>query len=110
MVAALGCISERSRPAPPLLRVTFNRPQVTSPGSFTGTVRAEDRDGLDSIWISLESERFGEDGFFLQVVLAPFAFTVPNGFPPGAVLAVRVEARDVTGFRSAIDTSVTVAP
>ena len=83
---------------------------MTSPDTLSGTVRAEDRDGIDSVWVTLDMERAGEDGFFEPVVFATFRFQVPAGLPATTVLPVRVEARDIAGFRTTLDTVVTVVP
>ena len=92
------------------MSIILNQPLVTSPDTLTGSVRAEDRDGIDSIWVSLDTERAGEDGFFETVVVATFRFTIPPGLPPTTVLPVRLEARDNAGFISTLDTLVTVVP
>lgn len=114
MTAALltggACLDERPRPSPPVLGVTLDQTQVTSPDTLTGTVRAEDRDGIDSVWVTLDMQRAGEDGFFEPVVIATFRFLVPPGLPATTVLPVRLEARDIVGFRTVLDTLVTVVP
>ena len=105
-----ACLSERPRPSPPVLSVTLDQTEVTSPDTLRGTVRAEDLDGIDSVWVTLDTERAGEDGFFRTVVNATFRFQVPVGLPPSTVLPVRFEARDIAGFSSTFDTLVTVVP
>lgn len=92
------------------MRVTLDQTEVTSPDTLTGTVRAEDRDGIDSVWVTLDTQRAGEDGFFESVVLANFRFVVPAGLPASTVLPVRLEARDIVGFSTILDTIVTVVP
>lgn len=93
-----------------MLSVVLNQIEVTSPDTLTGTVRAEDRDGIDSVWVTLAEERAGEDGFFEPLVVANFRFVIPSGLPPTTVLPVRLEARDIAGFRTVLDTLVTVVP
>lgn len=93
-----------------MLSVTLDQPEVTSPDTLTGTVRAEDRDGIDSVWVSLDAERAGEDGFFEPVVVARFRFLVPAGLPTPTALPVRLEARDIAGFSTILDTIVIVVP
>ena len=106
-----ACLSERERPSPPLVTVTLSDDNVTSPDTLRGTLRAEDRDGIDSVWLTLDiQQRTGSDGFFQRTVLVPFRLDVPPGLSPGTVLDIRLEARDIVGFRSILDTSVTVIP
>ena len=81
---------------------------MTSPDTLTGTVRAEDGDGIDSVWVTLDMERAGEDGFFETVLIAPFRFVIPSGLGPTTVLPIRVEARDIAGFSTTLDTLVRV--
>jgi hypothetical protein len=106
LVAA--CLEERPRPAPPVLRITLDQVEVTSPDTFTGTVRAEDLDGIDSVWVTVDMERAGEDGLFRTVLVAPFRFVIPPGLPATSVLPVRFEARDIAGFSSTLDTIIRV--
>lgn len=91
-----------------MLFITLADTQVTSPDTLTGTVRAEDPDGIDSVWVTVDLERAGEDGFFRSVVNATFRFPIPVGLPATTVLPVRVEARDIAGFSSTLDTLVVV--
>jgi hypothetical protein len=93
-----------------VLSVVLDQTHVTSPDTLTGTVRAEDRDGIDSVWVTLDTERAGEDGFFEPLVIASFRFQIPAGLPATTVLPVRLEARDIAGFRTVLDTIVTVVP
>lgn len=92
------------------MSVVLDQIEVTSPDTLTGTVRAEDRDGIDSVWVTLDMERAGEDGFFEPLVIASFRFLIPAGLPATTVLPVRLEARDIAGFRTVLDTLVTVVP
>ena len=83
---------------------------MTSPDTLTGSVRAEDRDGIDSVWVTLDADRTGHDGFFEAVVVTRFRFLIPAGLTRTTALAVRLEARDVVGFRTTLDTIVIVVP
>ncbi len=80
------------------------------PDTLSGTVRAEDTDGLDSIWVTVDSAVAGEDGGFDRVFSAPFRFLIGAGKTPGTVLSVQIRARDIAGFQVIRDTSVTVVP
>ena len=110
LLLATACFEERPRPAPPLLRVTLNQTQVTSPDTFTGTIRAEDLDGIDSVWVTVADERAGQDGLFRTVAVYPFRFLIGPGLPSTTVLPVRVEARDIAGFSTMLDTTIMVVP
>ena len=105
-----ACIEERPRPGPPALSITFDRTDVQSPDTLTGRVRAEDADGLDSVWLTVDSSRSGEDGFLERVFSSRFRFNLRPGIPAGTVVPVRLEARDVGGLISVLDTNVTVVP
>ena len=113
---AAGCLTERPRPAPPTLALSLNKTTVKSrstpaPDTLVVTVRAEDADGIDSVWVQLAQEPpVGADGLLDPVLEGPFRMVVPAGLGPGTILPVTVEARDVVGFRSQRDTSVTVGP
>ena len=82
----------------------------TPPDTLSGTVRAEDTDGLDSVWVTVDSAVAGEDGGFDRVFSAPFRFLIGAGKTPGTVLSVQLRARDIAGFQVIRDTSVTVVP
>jgi len=89
--------------------VRSNNPP-TPPDTLSGTVRAEDTDGLDSVWVTVDSAVVGEDGGFDRVFSAPFRFLIGAGKTPGTVLSVQIRARDIAGFQVIRDTSVTVVP
>jgi hypothetical protein len=114
LVAA--CLTERPRPAPPALALSLNKTTVKSrstpaPDTLVVNVRAEDEDGIDSVWVQLAQETpVGADGLLDPVLEGPFRVIVPAGLGNGIVLPVKVQARDVVGFRSERDTSVTVGP
>lgn len=88
----------------------LDRTKLQSPDTLTGRVRAEDEDGLDSIWVTSSGDTLAQDGFFDLVFVSRFRFNVAAGLPPGTVVPVRLEARDVPGFTSAVDTFAVVVP
>jgi hypothetical protein len=109
--AALGaCVEDRPRPGPPALRIVLDQLSVTSPDTLTGTVIATDRDGIDSIWLTVDTIRVGEEGFFQAEFNSLFSFAIASGKAPGTVIPVRFEARDVGGFVAILDTTVNVVP
>ena len=106
-----ACQSERPRPAPPVLNIVLDRTLVHSPDTLKGTLRAQDPDGIDSVWLAVDSSpRAGEDGLLQTAFESRFRSLVRAGHGPGDRIAVILEARDVTGFRSRLDTSATVVP
>jgi len=111
-----ACLTERPRPSPPTLALSLNKTTVKSrstpaPDTLVVTVRAEDEDGIDSVWVQLAQEApVGADGLLDPVLEGPFRVIVPPGLGTGTMLRVKVQARDVVGFRSERDTSVTVGP
>lgn len=106
-----ACLSERPRPGPPLVTVTLDKIRVRSPDTLTGTLRAEDPAGIDSVWLTLEfTPQFGTDGLMETVFQAPFRMFIATGYSTGTRLALRVAARDLEGFVGERDTFVTVVP
>src|SRR5205814_1365809 len=74
-------------------------------------LEAVDEDGIASVWVQLAQDPpVGADGLLDPVLEGPFRLTVPPGLGSGMVLPVKVQARDVVGFRSQRDTFVTVGP
>ena len=73
-------------------------------------MRAEDADGLDSVWVTVDSAMAGEDGGFDQVFSAPFQFAIGAGKNPGTPVPVQFRARDIAGFVVVRDTFVVVVP
>ena len=111
---AAGCLTERPRPAPPVVSITLDKDSVRSgtnpPDTLSGTLRAQDMDGIDSVWLQLDDDRLiGEDGLLQTSFQSPFRAVVPTGLQPGTWLPIKLEARDFTGFRSVLDTMVRVA-
>jgi len=80
----------------------------TPPDTLSGTVRAEDTDGLDSVWVTVDSAVAGEDGGFDQVFSGTFRFLIGPGKTPNTVLSIQIRARDIAGFQVIRDTNVTV--
>lgn len=106
-----ACLDERPRPGPPILTVTFSTATPHVRDTVTGTVRAEDASGVDSIWLWLgQDQPIGQDGRFETVVQANFRLIVPASEGPGSLIPVQFRARDVEGFESRRDTSVRVVP
>lgn len=81
---------------------------ITPPDTFGGTVRAEDPDGIDSVWVTVDSAVAGEDGGFDQVFSSRFRFLIGPGKSPGTEIRVEFRARDIAGFEVTRDTHVVV--
>ena len=106
-----GCLSERPRPGPPQVTILLDKIRVRSPDTLTGTLRAQDPAGIDSVWLTLASApQFGIDGVMQTIFQAPFRTFIASGHVPGERLSVTVTARDLDGFVGKRDTFVTVAP
>jgi hypothetical protein len=106
-----ACLAERPRPGPPQVTVTLDKIRVRSPDTLTGTLRAQDAAGIDSVWITLEfTPQFGTDGLMQTDFRAPFRTFIPTGYGTGTRLMLRVAARDLDGFVGERDTFVTVLP
>ena len=110
LALAPACFEERDRPGPPAFAVTLDTTGVHSPDTLTGFVRVSDPDGIDSLWLLVDSIRFGQDGFFRDVINAPFVVDIPPSRPLGSRVNLRFEARDVAGFLSGVDTFVVIVP
>lgn len=82
----------------------------TPPDTLAGTVRAEDADGLDSVWVSVDSAVAGEDGGFDQVFSSRFRFLIGAGKSQGTQIPIQFRARDIAGFQVVQDTYVVVVP
>lgn len=73
-------------------------------------MRAEDADGIDSVWVTVNSVVKGDDGGFDQVFSSNYRFVVAAGLNPGDNLPVSFRARDIGGFEVQRDTYVVVVP
>jgi hypothetical protein len=91
-----------------VLQITLDKDIVSSPDTLTGTVRAQDRDGIDSVWVTVDTLRVGDDGFFRQTYQSRFRLPVRGGHVLGDHVLVRLQARDVAGFMGVLDTAVVV--
>ena len=104
---AAGC-EDRPRPAPPQLHIVITRDSIVTTDSVEGTLRADDPDGIDSAWLSVDSVTAGVDGLFQTTVQAPFQFAIKPSHALGEHVPVVLRARDVTGFTSTLDTFVVI--
>ena len=106
-----ACLTERPRPGPPQLTILLDKIHVRSPDTLTGTLRAQDAAGIDSVWLTLASTpQFGTDGLMKTIFQAPFRTFVPGGRAIGERLPLTFTARDLDGFRAQRDTFITVVP
>ena len=106
-----GCLAERPRPGPPQVSITLDKIRVRSPDTLTGTLRAQDPTGIDSVWLTLAfAPQFGTDALMRTDFQAPFRTFIAGGHSPGARISVTVTARDLDGFVGQRDTFVTVVP
>lgn len=111
-MCAAACLGERERPGPPQITVTIDDPTVTTSRTDTvaGNVRADDADGVDSVWVTLDTAQMAEDAGFAQGFSFRYRFTVAAGRSPGERIPLVLRARDVAGFEVQRDTYVVVVP
>jgi hypothetical protein len=83
---------------------------TTPPDTLTATVRAEDPDGVDSVWVTVDSVAAGEDGSLDRVFTAQFRFPIGAGKSAGTHVPVQLRARDGAGFQATRDSFVVVVP
>ena len=102
----------RDRPGPPAITFTIDDPLVSASRQDTvaGTVRAEDPDGIDSVWVMLQTVEKGENGGFDRIFSSRYRFLVGAGFTPGDHIPLVFRARDIAGFQVQRDTYVVVVP
>jgi hypothetical protein len=107
--ATFACQADRERPGPPHLAITLNQDSVRSPDTLTGSLRADDPDGIDSVWLSVDSAPpLGADGLLESTFLASFRAAVQGGHVLGDHVSVRLTARDLSGYIGGLDTFVVV--
>ncbi|HEV8509248.1 MAG TPA: hypothetical protein VGQ48_02220 [Gemmatimonadales bacterium] len=75
---------------------------------MAGNVRTEDPDGIDSVWVTLETVEAGVNGGFDRVFSTRYRFTVGAGRTPGTQIPLTFRARDISGFEVQRDTYVVV--
>ena len=84
-------------------------PESVSPDTLTGLVRADDPDGIDSIWLSVDSAPpLGADGLLDPTFLATFRAGIRNGHVLGDRVVVQLSGRDLGGYFGVLDTFVVV--
>jgi len=110
VVWASGCLSERPRPGPPALQIVFDQTSVHSPDTLTGQIYVSDPDGLDSVWLTVDSAHAAADVFLQTSYGSSFSLRVGSGRSTGQRVPVQLRARDLLGFQGTLDTSVVVAP
>jgi hypothetical protein len=89
--------------------MTFDQAEVQSPDTLTGDVRVHDPDGIDSLWLVVDTTRFGIEGFLGDEIAGPFEVEIPAGRFAGEAIPLILEARDVLGYVSTLDTFVRIA-
>lgn len=107
--AAAACYEERGRPGPPRLSISLDREEVDSPDTLTGRWHATDADGIDSVWLVVDTTRVGIEAFLLEDIERLFEVEIPKGRFGGEEIPLILEARDILGYVSTLDTFVRVA-
>ncbi|HXF96742.1 MAG TPA: hypothetical protein VNI61_11645 [Gemmatimonadales bacterium] len=91
-----------------MLALTLDTALVCSPDTLTGVLRAEDPDGLDSLWLTVDENEVGVDGGLREVFESRFRMPIRAGLNPGATLEVVLRGRDLAGFSDTLRRSVGV--
>lgn len=73
-------------------------------------MRAQDTDGIDSLWVTAGAEQWVDDGGFNQVISTSYRLIIPSGTQPGTQIPMSVRARDAAGFEAQKDTYVVAVP
>ena len=73
-------------------------------------MRAQDADGIDSLWITAGAQQWVDDGAFNQVISTSYRLIIPSGTQPGTQIPMSVRARDAAGFEARKDTYVVAVP
>ena len=109
---AAACLGKRDRPGPPQLSFTIDDTTVVSSRVDTigGTVRAQDADGIDSVWATAGAQQWAADGGFSQVLSTRYRLIIPSGTQPGTQIPMSFRARDAAGFEAQRDTYVVAVP
>lgn len=110
VAACAACFEERPRPAPPVLTLTLDATSVCTPDTLTGRARAQDPDGIDSLWIAMGSQEWGMDGRLQRVFEQSISLAVPPGLEADTALAVALRARDLAGMSDTLRREVRVIP
>lgn len=107
-----ACLGDRPRPGPPQLSFTIDDTTVASSrvDTVSGTLRASDSGGIDSVWVTVDSQQHAADGGFGQTFSTQYRFIIPAGQQPGMHIPISFRARDVAAFVTQRDTYVVVIP
>ncbi len=109
VAAAVTCQTNRDRLGPPRLSLTIDQDSVRSPDTLTGGLRADDLDGIDSIWLSVDSAPpLGADGLLEPTFIATFRAGIRTGHVLGDRVSIHFTARDLSGYLGGLDTFVIV--
>jgi len=91
-----------------VLRIVFDQDSVDTPDTLTGSIVVADRDGIDSVWLTVDTAQRVADGFFETSYSSPFAIGIRGGFAKFERVPVVLKARDVVGFTGVLDTVIVV--
>jgi hypothetical protein len=103
----LGCGADRDRPAPPRLSIVFDKDSVSTTDTLQITMGANDPDGIDSVFLVVDSEpTIGADGFFQTNWLGQVLVQVRPAHVLGQRIRIEYSARDTNGWLGTLDTFV----
>ena len=73
-------------------------------------MRAQDGDGIDSIWVTAGSQAWVDDGGFNQAISTRYRLIIPSGTQPETQIPMSFRARDTSGFAVQWDSYVVAVP
>ncbi len=107
LLTLAACGADRDRPSPPQLSIQFSTDSVGPTDTFYVAVTATDPDGVDSVWLVVDSQPpQGDEGFLDRTHYSVFKAWLTQPHPRGQRIAVRDSARDTNGWAAAHDTFV----
>ncbi|MGH7699064.1 MAG: hypothetical protein ACREMJ_00870 [Gemmatimonadales bacterium] len=93
-----------------MLTLTLDATTVCSPDTLTGRARAQDPDGIDSVWVTLDGQEWRLDGRLERAFEHALTLPVPPGLAEGTAVAVALRARDLAGMSDTVQHDVVVIP
>lgn len=91
-----------------MLVLTLDQDSVGSPDTLTGLIRAEDSDGVDSVWLTGDGTTLADDGLLETSYANRFRLPIQAGHLPGVALPIALRGRDVGGFTHQVRDTVWV--
>ncbi|HTR20141.1 MAG TPA: hypothetical protein VMH88_04735 [Gemmatimonadales bacterium] len=107
LVTLAACGADRERPAPPQLSVKFDKDSVSTSDTLQVTMAANDPDGIDSVFLVVDSEpTIGADAYLQTSFVGSVLVQVRPSHVRGQRVTVQFSARDTHGWVGILDTFV----